>query len=50
MCTGGKVITIHSKEEWDKQQAAASSNGSVVRDEDRHKELGLCCHKLALAI
>jgi hypothetical protein len=28
---GGNVIVIHSKEEWDKQQADASNAAKVVR-------------------
>lgn len=28
---GGNVIEIHSKEEWDKQQADASNAAKVVR-------------------
>jgi hypothetical protein len=31
MYTGGNVIEVHSKEEWDKQQADASNAGKVVR-------------------
>lgn len=31
MYAGGNVIEIHSKEEWDKQQSAATNDGKVVR-------------------